>query len=208
MKILILKGDNDQYKDAFTSLGTVTTKLNQLANCDLVVFTGGADVDPSFYEDNEISKTHTNKARDLVELGVHNHCKILEIPMVGICRGAQFLNVMNRGVLIQHVNNHNNCNHAMFTPNDKVITVSGDHHQMIYPKGDFELLGWAKESTNFETGGKVSVKNFHRKLAGREPEVIFWPSTRCLGFQYHPEWMDTKSEGFKFFINTLKEKLL
>jgi len=208
MKILVLEGDNNKYKDAFTSLGKPISNVSKLADCDLVVFTGGSDVDPYFYDDNKIDKTYSDKSRDFFELEVYNHCKILELPMVGICRGAQFLNVMNRGVLIQHVNNHNSCDHIIHTPDDKMLTVTGDHHQMIYPKGDYELLAWAKESTVFETGGKVKVKNFHSKLAGREPEVVFWPTTRCLGFQYHPEWMSESSEGFKFFIKTLKDKLL
>jgi len=208
LKILVLKGDNDQYKKAFTSLGDPVTNVKKLADCDLVVFTGGSDVSPSLYNDNKISKTHSDLTRDKFELEVYNHCQILEIPMVGICRGAQFLNVMNRGSLIQHVNNHNMCDHPIQTLDNQVISVTGDHHQMIYPKGDYELLAWAKESTIFETGDKVKIKGFHSKLAGREPEVVLWPTTRCLGFQYHPEWMDKDSKGFQFFIKTLKDILL
>src|SRR5690554_3184603 len=83
---------------------------------DLVCFIGGEDVQPSLYGEHDHPSTHTNPARDEMEEKLFHYCLNEGIPMAGICRGAQFLNVMNGGKLYQDVDNHATGNtHLAFT---------------------------------------------------------------------------------------------
>jgi len=66
-----------------------------------VVFTGGADVSPFMYGEKKLSVTCNDEHRDEQEkLFFERYTKV---PKVGICRGGQFLNVMNGGKMWQHV---------------------------------------------------------------------------------------------------------
>src|SRR5699024_9442623 len=133
--------------------------------------------------------TNSDPERDAREMEVFNYAREREIPCVGICRGSQFLCVMNGGTLIQHVSNHGIYGtHEMYTHDGRTVEVTSTHHQMMYPYGGnpFVLLAWANGRSHFYQGGD---KDFRVGNAFREPEVVFWPHTQTLGFQGHPEYM-------------------
>jgi hypothetical protein len=81
------------------------TKASSLDECDLVVFAGGADVNPALYNERAMACTTFSQSRDQEEVRVYHTARRLGLPMFGICRGAQFLHVMNGGQLWQNVNN-------------------------------------------------------------------------------------------------------
>lgn len=122
---------------------------------DLLIFTGGEDVNPYLYGETPHAKTHFNPERDAQEAQVWRMAKERGIPCLGICRGSQFLNVMNKGRLVQHVTNHTT-DHDMRTSCGHTIHVTSTHHQMMDPGEGAELLGWADGlSTSYE-GLKIS----------------------------------------------------
>lgn len=182
-KILVLKGDSSKYSKPFTEWGKITTDVGKLEDCDLVVFTGGTDVNPSLY--GQVSHPETGSPdtqRDKLEQAVYTRALLLELPMVGICRGAQFLTVMNNGSLHQHIIGHQNTTHTINTHNGESLQVAGDHHQSMRPEGVHEILAISPDGV---------------------PEVVYWPLTRSLAVQFHPEWMDVESEGYQYFQNLL-----
>lgn len=72
-----------------------------LEECDGVVFTGGPDVHPSRYgKDSELSRCTVDEQRDALEFQLIEIAKELYIPVLGICRGAQILNVAYGGTLV------------------------------------------------------------------------------------------------------------
>lgn len=157
---------------------------------DLVVFTGGEDVDPALYDEAPHKLTHTNPERDIYELGVYYACSKESTPMVGICRGAQFLNVMNGGKLHQHIEDHT-ISHPMFVPSlNTSFMVTSTHHQMMRPTDKAIVLAYA---SNIAFEGDA------------EPEVVWYNSTKCLCVQYHPEYMNYDSEGFKYFQQLVEQ---
>ncbi len=68
----------------------------------LVCFTGGSDVSPELYGHRNL-ESGCNKARDEKEVLIFEMAKKHGIPMTGICRGSQFLNVMCGGTMVQHL---------------------------------------------------------------------------------------------------------
>jgi len=183
--ILVLLGDSSPYENPFNEWGRITHDVDELENCVLVVFTGGTDVDPELYGEVRLPTTNTpDTNRDIIEQGVYTRALILELPMIGICRGAQFLNVMNNGKLLQHIDGHSNCEHPVTTINGDVFDVRGDHHQAMRPEGNHTLLAVSNDGL---------------------PEVVIWPHSRCLGVQYHPEWMSDDTDGYLYFQTLLED---
>ncbi len=78
-----------------------------LAFCDGVLFAGGDDVDPKHYgEEIAFDNVETTPLRDDFELALAELLKKTDKPILGICRGAQLLNVAFGGSLYQHIDGH------------------------------------------------------------------------------------------------------
>lgn len=209
-KILILESGDKSYRSLFEEHGEIITAPYEVEDCDLVVFTGGPDVNPSIYGDIKLDTTHIDTNRDQLEWRIYNMAYMMAIPMVGICRGMQFLNVMNGGLLIQDVNNHTNCIHSITTHEEETFEVNGDHHQMCIPQGYFERLAWVKNLSDHYTTGQTFDVNLYLGESDeanyiQEPEALFWPNSNSLGVQYHPEWMDEDSRGYEYFQELLNK---
>ena len=69
-----------------------------------VVISGGHDVDPVLYADEPQVQPRYDQERDAFESEVICNALVFGQPLLGICRGAQLLNVMRGGSLIQDLN--------------------------------------------------------------------------------------------------------
>lgn len=176
------KGEEYDFAEMFARCRLTLTRQIDLA--DIVVFTGGADVDPQLYGETQHASTYCIPARDTDDMKTYQYCLEKGIPMFGVCRGAQFLAVMNGHKLFQDIEGHNR-EHGIFdTVNKKVVApVSSVHHQAVIPGKGMEVLA---ETT---VHGDKWI-NAETKIIS--PEVIaeaFWiRDTACLGVQGHPEY--------------------
>jgi putative glutamine amidotransferase len=69
--------------------------------------TGGGDIEPSRYgEPAARETTDVDPARDRLELDLLRIARDRDIPVLGICRGFQLINVASGGTLVQHVAGH------------------------------------------------------------------------------------------------------
>lgn len=179
-----------------------------LENADLVLLTGGSDVTPLLYGSYPHFLTHSSPDRDKEEQEIYRQAMLIGIPIVGICRGAQFLCVMNGGELVQHVTNHGTY-HDMQTVDNKAMNVSSSHHQMMDPaKTKHVLVGWSEQrSSCYERVSADGKDIFNLPPADVDIEVVYWPDTNTLGHQPHPEWMNITSPYQKFFFDTIEEYL-
>lgn len=163
--------------------------VDSIEKADLVQFTGGEDVWPRLYGEETHHTTYCNPRRDIVEMGYYQAAKLLGKPMAGICRGGQFLNVMNGGKLWQNVNGHAlHGTHTAYVLGevDNVIDevqVTSTHHQMMRPTERATTLVVATEATRKENDKESHETN------GNDCESCFYEETRSLCFQPHPEYL-------------------
>ncbi len=161
--------------------------VKNMKDADLVVFTGGEDVDPDFYGEFPHPQTQSNRQRDSYEQAEFNEALQRKIPMLGICRGSQFLCVMNDGKLVQHQQNPA-FYHDIKTYDGQKIEISSTHHQAAYPynlpEDKYKVLGWTEGISKFHEDGNQEELN-----PPKECEIVYYPGTRCLGIQGHPEMM-------------------
>lgn len=207
INILILESDN-YYDEMFSKLGKVYHSFEECLKKEvfisMIVFTGGEDVDPSLYGQQKNIKTYSNINRDLKEVEIFNMFRHSKILKVGICRGGQFLTVMNGGTLIQHVNNHN-VKHIVESSEDLAkitnkkrmfhpfFEVTSSHHQMFNPYNlkedvDFILLAWSEYFQSDVYEGEKNNENISLPSNFLEPEIVYYPKTNSLAIQGHPEW--------------------
>ena len=191
MKVFVVntpRNRNVSIERMFTQKDWEITEDIQEAN--LVQFLGGDDVTPSFYGESRMDSTYCNPLRDKYEKVLFNICKENTTPMAGICRGAQFLNVMNKGKLWQDINNHacSNGHDLIDYETGYTVKASSTHHQEMIPTGDAVLLAVAYEATEkTRMRGGAEVTSFNKN--GPDMEVLMYPATSCLCFQPHPEYM-------------------
>jgi anthranilate synthase component 2/putative glutamine amidotransferase len=89
---------------------------------DAVVFTGGSDLDPEFYGEQAAPETvGVVRMRDEAELALLKAALDRDMPVLGICRGIQVLNVGMGGDLDQHLEGHRHDPPGQFLQHDVVI---------------------------------------------------------------------------------------
>ena len=74
---------------------------------DGLVLAGGADIDPAFYGQQRHAETvETVPERDAFEIALVRAAIERDMPVLGICRGMQLINVARGGTLLQHLPEH------------------------------------------------------------------------------------------------------
>lgn len=180
-KVCIVNG-NAEYRALFQSMGFAIT--DALLGADLVCFTGGADVTPAMYGDNQHHTTYNNSRRDEDEHQLFLIAQHQSIPMVGICRGAQFLNVMSGGRMYQHVEKHCVSHDITDLNTGESVFVTSTHHQMMMPSDKAKLIASSSLQGSREWfDGNVAK----RDISNTDIEIVFYQHTNALCFQPHPE---------------------
>lgn len=189
--LVYIVAPNQQYKDMFEETGWGLT--DKLEDSDLVQFTGGSDVSPEMYGHHQHVSTMCDPCRDRREKLIYAAALSKNIPVAGICRGGQFLNVMCGGTMWQDVDGHCRDHDAMDLVCDRVVKVSSTHHQMMIPHNNpksHEVLMVAYESKNKIKMGSLTKKSMSHseRRDGRDIEAVFYPTQNALCFQPHPEF--------------------
>lgn len=197
MKICIV-ASSQEYSKLFISLGM--SICNTIEEADIACFTGGEDVTPSLYGDRQHRYTHNNMYRDIKEAQLFEQCLEKDIPMVGICRGAQFLNSMSGGRMYQHVEGHCRSHVITDVQTGETIYVSSTHHQMMMPSPKGLLVA---SSTLNGSREWYDLEVFKKDVSTEDIEVVYYEHTKSLCFQPHPEFSSPEYEGMKEYFKSL-----
>lgn len=188
LKLFVLPGpEYAQIVSLFCQAGAKRAK--GYGEADLVVFLGGTDVNPALYGEKpveEVSYWDTN--RDTREQAIYEYCVKNRIAMFGICRGAQFLHVMNGGTLWQHVDGHATGNHIIYDVEEDVTVLSSStHHQMMKYNDEMTLLACTEDPVSSFVKNEEEILDTEDSCL-IEVEACFYDLTKCLCVQGHPEF--------------------
>lgn len=156
-------------------------------DADFFVLTGGEDISPWLYGKNAHPTTSNNPLRDNYELDYFHKARDLNKPIIGICRGSQFLCAMAGGILVQNQPNPSFYHKIKLFDKKEELEISSTHHQAAYPFGmpkeNYKIIGWTEGLLDYHQG-----EDFTDELnPPQECEIVYYPKIKSLGIQGHPE---------------------
>lgn len=175
--------------------------------CDGLVLSGGGDLDPNFWGDlPSWQMGEINPRRDEFELALARQAIERGLPLLGICRGCQLINVAAGGSLIQDIDGE--LSHVQKAPRDYPF------HAIFIEPGS-KLLGIIGRD-------KVRVNSFHHQgvaQPGRDLLISAYAAdgtaeaiestahSYMLGLQWHPECMgdEVSHRVFQSFVKAAGE---
>lgn len=175
-----------------------TDPADWVERLDAVVLTGGADVDPRRYG-AENTASIVEPSRDAFELALLAAAVDLSLPVLGICRGLQVLNVHAGGTLHQDVPPHARFDLAPAAAAHEVeirpgtelagiygerATVNSLHHQMVDRPGDGLVVAATSPDGGVEglelPGADVIAVQWHPEMMRVDDPVFAWIVERAL----------------------------
>jgi putative glutamine amidotransferase len=163
-----------------------------LERIDALMLAGGADIDPSSYgADAQPETVGTVPERDRFEIALVREAIDRDMPVLGICRGMQLLNVALGGTLLQHLPDrfgHHEHRRVLGSFD------GADHDVDVQPNTlAADVVGESRHGTKshhhqgVDRIGEGLVVSGTSALDGL-PEAIELPAKRfVLGVQWHPE---------------------
>jgi putative glutamine amidotransferase len=190
------------YADPFLKIFDIAKDVYE---ADVVMFTGGADIDPAFYNEKKGPRTFTTPSRDVREKALFDESHRLGKPILGICRGAQLLCAMAGGKLAQHITGHTHHQHRILTNEGEDYIMSSLHHQMMLLDGtDHELIAWTEKlSQRYLDGDDKEIPG-----VDVEPEIVYFPKVKGLGIQGHPEHFKNPHSTLDYLHDLVQTRLL
>ena len=165
-----------------------------LDRVDGVLFTGGGDISPRSYgAEPEESVRGINEGRDEFELALARKLYARKIPVMGICRGLQIINVALGGTLIQDlpshtgVHGHDIVGEGVYEPHLKVMVDEGCQLAGIIGSGLQDINSIHHQAVE-ELGAGLSVvaSAVDGTIEAIEHENPDWS---LIAVQWHPEFL-------------------
>lgn len=193
MRIAIVgkKTETNNYVKYVKSIGAepvVTFSMGDVVHCGGLILPGGGDITPAFYGEKNHGSRNINTELDILQLQALDLCIRESIPVLGICKGLQIINVGFGGSLIQdlptasiHRYEDGDKYHSTVTLKDSILhklygespVVNSAHHQAIKELGSgLSAIQWCPDDNCIEA-------IVHTRLP-------------ILGVQWHPERIDEK----------------
>lgn len=183
--------------------------LQILKMCDGLLFTGGQDVAPSMYNELPINDSVVPcEERDNMESIVLKLAMKMDIPILAICRGIQFINAYLGGSLYQDIPTQYSTNiiHQMSKPYDRTAhNVSIVKDSPLYSLLQTELLG----VNSYHHQAVKELTTMAMPMAFSEDglcEAFYVPNKKFIwALQWHPELSYETDENsmaiFRHFVN-------
>lgn len=165
---------------------------------DALVLTGGADVDPSRYGHENTAST-IEPERDEVEFALYEAALADGIPVLGICRGFQLINVHAGGTLHQDVPDHARYDLPPATPVHELRIEQGSITHDLFCDG--HRVNSLHHQTAAEIGSGLRVT---ARTEDGTPEAIEVAAARVLAVQWHPEMMSHHDPTFRWVVDAAR----
>jgi putative glutamine amidotransferase len=178
-----------RYRDALESVGADLVVLYPgdpvPDDVDGVCISGGGDIESARYGEADMACADVDPERDALEIAIAKTAILRDLPVLGICRGFQVLNVVREGTLVQDVPGHRpeereglvEHRDVIVRPGSRLakatggrpLTVNSRHHQAVTE----DTLG----------RGLVPTVVIDGLVEGFELDDRRW----VVGIQWHPE---------------------
>lgn len=171
-----------------------------ISGLDGLLLTGGDDVDAARYgEENFTFNGCFTEERDLFEIELCRAADAQNKPILGICRGAQLLNVAMGGTLFQDITRQN-LQKTLLIHAQKSPSYSAVHDAFIEPGSHIERM-------LAPSGGKIRVNSFHHQAVKDVAPGFIASAVASDGIIEAIEKKSADAGGFVFGIQWHPERM-
>lgn len=174
---------------------SVLSRENQheINEVDGLVLTGGEDISPELYGDWADETVHVNPERDGVEYRYIEAACARAIPILGICRGIQVLNVYFGGTLVLDLEKyHNRIHRAISDTEDRYHEINLSKESLLMTSVNRERgrvnSSHHQAADRIGSGLKVTARADDGTVEAIEAAAA--SPTRIVAVQWHPERME------------------
>ncbi len=194
----------------FETLGLSELK-SKAAGIHGFIFPGGGDVDPDYYGQQKLPECNESDPKwDALEMNLIPLLKDRSLPMLGICRGCQVINVGFGGTLIQDLPSQKGLHHRQDDANGKychdVTLTPGTRLSAAIGQETLRVNSYHHQAIDTVAPGfKISAQAPDGTVEGIEYES---QEQFVLGVQWHPESLpdDPASQAiFKTFMTAVEK---
>jgi len=175
-------------------LSFIEKNYEDLNECCGVILSGGVDTHPRYYQNIRTeypnNPTNFNETRDEFELNIFKEAFEKKIPILGICRGMQLINIALGGDLVQDLEETGKNDHKKNKNTDALhaIVVNKNSHFFDYTQFDSGVVNSAHHQGLGNISQDLEVVAWSLDDI---PEVIELKNNKnypfFLGVQWHPE---------------------
>jgi putative glutamine amidotransferase len=177
--------------------------FNDIERCDGVILTGGNDINPRLYNQPEFlaycDPKDIDEKRDEFEWKVVQYAEEKQLPLLGICRGLQFVNVYFGGTLVPDIPAFGKFNHGKFKGGDRDHLIEIDSYSLLY-----KIVGTNSGEVNSAHHQSADMPGFGLVVTAMSPDGIIEGMERkdaegkslLLLIQWHPERMMNQKSVF------------
>ncbi len=190
-KIAILgrKKDTDNYErflgeNAFVPVTTLNP--GELSSCGGLLLPGGGDITPAFFGEKDKGSKNIDTELDILQFQALELCMRYGLPVIGICKGMQLINIALGGTIVQdmeesglHIQPGQDIYHSTYIDRNTFL------HRLY---GDIALVNSAHHQCLNRIGANLQV--VQRCCRDNCPEAIVHRTLPILGLQWHPERLD------------------
>jgi acyl-CoA reductase-like NAD-dependent aldehyde dehydrogenase/anthranilate/para-aminobenzoate synthase component II len=219
-------GEDLQHDIELVELSFEKDNAKDIHGCDGFILTGGIDVDADLYggeADYENKPDVFQTERDLFESNIYRYAQLHHLPVLGICRGLQLVNVLEGGKLIQDLEVHNEIHrisavvdkqHEVHIEKDSLLyevttvnagTINSAHHQAIDKNGlgnNLKVNAWSGT-----VDGTIEGIEFKDKTGKAFMLCVQWHPERMLNKEESPLSINIKKIFLKEIRNTVIKKI-
>ncbi len=173
-----------------------------------IILSGGNDINPELYGEELRGNEMESKIRDETEWKLLEFAVERKIPVLGICRGMQFINVFFGGKLVRSIKEEIIGNVGHVAVMHKIAVIDEKARAML---GNELMSGNEAEVNSYHNQGVVKEKLSKELKAFAQTqdgmiEGIYHPKLPILGVQWHPERKNTDEKINEKIVNSFLEK--
>ncbi len=199
-KIFIYDENALNYANAVLKAGgepVLSKNAELLRECDFLLLTGGGDISPCLYGSAEKHCFNVDLKRDCTEQYLLATALKKKLPIMGVCRGLQAINVYFGGTLCQKI---------------QEASLHYCENKDVYHPVNLSERGFLRDLYKSE---KINVNSAHRQCVGARGyglqvcarsadgviEAVQNLQKKIIAVQFHPERMADGQKIYDYFLN-------
>ena len=217
-KIIILSKASDSYINWISDENTIIIDAYRIKNTDSIlnladgiILTGGEDINPIEYNDTSNIKLcgPINYKRDTLERKLFEYAFKNKIPLIGVCRGMQMMNVVSGGTLYGDIPSE--------IGNEVIHRFNGEvNHEVVLCDTSSLIFSSNKDTivvNSFHHQGLKKISPFLRVIARAFddiPEAIVMDKNHhpyMIAVQFHPERLGVENEIYQTMRSSFHKQL-